>query len=210
MDLPPAEQPAPAAPPAKPAFSKAAIAALVFSLLGLAFFPLSLLGLILGGVGLAKTRGGVRRGRGVAILALVLAPFTVVTTVMEIRGAGSGPWQTPRMLTLEARTNLASLTRDVKAAQAKTGKLPPALPPTPSQVPCGAEPVPWPQSAAPGWRALGFSPTDPVRYSYEYAPDPDGKSFTVRARGDLNCDGKTSLFEARSGQLLLHIEDELE
>jgi hypothetical protein len=70
--------------------------------------------------------------------------------------------------------------------------------------------VPWPADAAPGWSALGFAPTEALRYSYEYAPDPDGKSFAVRARGDLNCDGKTSLYEVRPGQLLPHVENELE
>ncbi len=199
------------ASPAKPPFSKAAAAGLAFSLLGLIFFPLSLLGLVLGGVGLAKTRGGARRGHGVAILALVLAPLTAVTLGMQLtelrNSAAQFQAQAP---TLEARVNVKLLVRAIEALQAKSGKLPAALPLTPAQVPCGAAPVAWPADAPQGWAALGFPPTATLRYAYEYAPDPDGKGFAVRARGDLNCDGRTSLFEGRPGQLTLRVENEFE
>jgi hypothetical protein len=192
--------------PAK--LSKAAVAGLVFSVLGLAFFPLSVLGLLLGGVGFAKTRPGTLRGRGVAILALVLAPLTIATSALEVQRFGNGFGA--QTMTYEARMNLVRLTQAIEASRKNGGRLPPALPLTPSQVPCGASPQPWPQDAALGWSALGFAPDQPLRYSYEYVPDPDGKSFTVRARGDLNCDGKTSLFESRPGQLRPRVENELE
>ncbi|HEU5058863.1 MAG TPA: hypothetical protein VFU21_20155, partial [Kofleriaceae bacterium] len=44
------------------------------------------------------------------------------------------------------------------------------------------------------WRSLKFSMDDPHYYSYEYKVAPDGKGFTVRAYGDLDCDGQYSTF----------------
>lgn len=49
--------------------------------------------------------------------------------------------------------------------------------------------------SAPSWRALLFSIEDPHYYSYAYSRAADGKSFTVRAFGDLDCDGTYSTFE---------------
>lgn len=214
MDALPAKPSEPSAStqsPATPPLSKAALAGLVLSLIGLVFFPLSPFGFVFGWVGIAKTRGGVRRGRGVAILALVLAPFTVVTGAIQLRELRNGVEQfRTQTTTLEARLNVKLLLRAVQAAQEKSGQLPAALPLTPSRVPCGESPQPWPADAPAGWSALGFAPAEPVRFSYEYAPGPDGKSFTVRARGDLNCDGRTSLFEGRPGELSLHIENEFD
>ncbi len=57
-----------------------------------------------------------------------------------------------------------------------------------------------------GWRCLRFEITDPIHYQYEYraggpykcvsrgGPDPGKDGFEVSAEGDLNGDGKTSLF----------------
>lgn len=47
----------------------------------------------------------------------------------------------------------------------------------------------------PTWTALQFSIDDPHYYSYQYEPAPDGQSFTVRALGDLDCDGVYATFE---------------
>jgi hypothetical protein len=43
------------------------------------------------------------------------------------------------------------------------------------------------------WESLRFAIDDPVRYSYQYVSD--GATFTVRAVGDLDCDGTFSTFE---------------
>ena len=45
------------------------------------------------------------------------------------------------------------------------------------------------------WVSLQFSVDDPHYYSYQYEVAADGKSFTVRALGDLDCDGQYSTFE---------------
>jgi len=195
----------------RPPLSRSAATAVVLAVLGLALFPLSLLALGFGVVGLLATRSGARRGKGLAIVALVLAPLTVVTTGLE----GAQLMKTfgrpeVAMMTLEPRANLPVLVRAVEAERRKDGKLPAALARTPAQVPCGAEPEPWPADAAPGWKALGFAPAEPLRFAYEYVPDSDGKSFTVRAYGDLNCDGKNSLYELRPGDVVPRTENALE
>lgn len=67
--------------------------------------------------------------------------------------------------------------------------------PTPAKMPCGDNPV-WASPElwrAPAWRALNFGPSGKVRYQYSFISD--GKSFTARANGDLNCDGVLSTFE---------------
>jgi hypothetical protein len=45
------------------------------------------------------------------------------------------------------------------------------------------------------WIALQFSVDDPHYYSYEYMANDPHTSFTVRAYGDLDCDGVYSTFE---------------
>jgi hypothetical protein len=126
----------------------------------------------------------------------------------------------------EARANVRAIARAVvgyaeerAAVPGPRGApvLPPALPPTPATP--TAERQAWPPSADPTWAAIGFQPIDPVYYSYEYAPDPDGRGFVVRARGDLDGDGALSLFEIRgqvddsTGEITLAeitVSDELE
>jgi len=59
---------------------------------------------------------------------------------------------------------------------------------------CSPDPAVW---AAPGWRELGFSIDGPYRYTYRYTPDPGGLSATLRAVGDLACEGKPSQVELK-------------
>lgn len=72
-----------------PPWSAAAIAGFVLSLLGCAGIT-ALLGLILGVVGILKTRGGQRRGRGLAVAAipisLVMACLSILAVILTILG----------------------------------------------------------------------------------------------------------------------------
>ncbi|HEY4239749.1 MAG TPA: hypothetical protein VGM88_08035 [Kofleriaceae bacterium] len=99
----------------------------------------------------------------------------------------------------EADELLGYLADRVAARVAATGKVPPtAAPLTPEPAcceqggTCAPDPATW---AADGWRDLAFTIDGPYRYSYEYAPDPSGLSATLRAVGDLACDGTTSRVE---------------
>jgi hypothetical protein len=96
--------------------------------------------------------------------------------------------------------DLVSVIADrVSLAVASTGKVPP-LPAGPTPVPscceqggtCAADPTIW---QAPGWRALQFSVDGAFRYTYQYLPDPSGLAATVRATGDLDCDGVQAIYE---------------
>ena len=49
------------------------------------------------------------------------------------------------------------------------------------------------------WTALQFSVDDPHYYSYQYIVSDDRQSFTVRALGDLDCDGLLHIVAAVLG-----------
>lgn len=93
----------------------------------------------------------------------------------------------------EADELLGYLADRVAAHVAATGRVPPTpAGPTPEATccdqggVCAADPARWDQ---PGWRALGFSIDGAHRFAYRYAPDPTGLSATLRAVGDVACDG---------------------
>jgi hypothetical protein len=101
----------------------------------------------------------------------------------------------------EAEDLLTVLADSVAQTVVLTGKVPPtAAGPTP--VPsccdhdgtCAADPGLW---STPGWRALQFSVDGPFRYTYQYVPDPGGLSATLRATGDLDCDGTAASYEVK-------------
>jgi len=103
----------------------------------------------------------------------------------------------------EARANLAQIVRlyAVSLDTANAGKRPPpnklvSLPPVPATVPRGAKY----QSSAEDWKAwapIHFNLTEPQYYQYQVVAAKDGKSAEILARGDLNGDGKASLFRVK-------------
>lgn len=101
----------------------------------------------------------------------------------------------------EADDLLAVIGDRVAATVATTGKVPPT-PAGPTPQPscceqggaCSPDAATW---AAQGWRELQFSIDGPYRYTYQYVPDPSGHSATVRAVGDLDCDGAMSIYELK-------------
>jgi ribosomal protein S27E len=101
---------------------------------------------------------------------------------------------------VEARTNLRMLcTEEVAYHEEHSEWL--AAGPAPRSIP-GREPEAFPRD--PNFEKLGFEPASRVRYQYEVVVDgdPKGANTPVRcvARGDLNGDGKASLFEVRIGE----------
>jgi hypothetical protein len=56
---------------------------------------------------------------------------------------------------------------------------------------CGVEPVPWQHET---WRTLQFAMDESHYFSYEYLALPDG-TVTLRAIGDLDCDGTFATYE---------------
>lgn len=74
-----------------------------------------------------------------------------------------------------------------------TSQLPAAAPPTPPTPGCGTKQIG--HFSHPSWIALGFTPMDPLYYSYEWIPGGDGRTFVIRATGDLDCDSLYSIYE---------------
>jgi hypothetical protein len=52
---------------------------------------------------------------------------------------------------------------------------------------CAPDPAVW---AVEPWQTLKFQLDTPHYFSYEYVPAADGRSFTLKAHGDLDCDGE--------------------
>ena len=101
----------------------------------------------------------------------------------------------------EAENLLNVLADRVATSVATTGKVPPTpAGPTPQTScceqggACKADPSAW---SAQGWRELQFSVDGPYRYTYQYTPDDNGLGATVRAVGDLDCDGVPAVYEMR-------------
>lgn len=80
-----------------------------------------------------------------------------------------------------------------------------ACEPAPAEVPAGSADA-WVPSA--GFVELGFSPGGETRFQYEV--ELQGPAFVVRAHGDLDGDGETSLFELRSTEGDVRVEAQVE
>lgn len=120
-----------------------------------------------------------------------------------------GAYQAKSMAS-EAKVNLAGIATgarilfeeermDPGSMTVSTGTLPPSIPMTPPAGTCCKQPG---GTCAPdlgewsheGWKELGFAPSTAHRYSYEVAVE--GQTVTVRAVGDLDCDGTFSTYES--------------
>ena len=102
--------------------------------------------------------------------------------------------------TAEARDHVMrialALSDHARAKRAKT-PFPPSAPPSPAQVP-GKRPVDALQSFEhASWKAIGFAPSGPVYYSYQFVTAADGKSVEVIAEGDLDGDGVRSKYSVK-------------
>src|SRR5439155_2755751 len=99
----------------------------------------------------------------------------------------------------EAEASLGAIANKVEKVVAATGKVPPThAGPTPQPACCDQGGTCSPDDKtwdAPGWRELDFSIDGEYRYTYEYAPDPGGAFAIVRAVGDVDCDGKSGVYE---------------
>jgi hypothetical protein len=106
---------------------------------------------------------------------------------------------TAKLRAAEADDLLGYLADRVAAHVAATGRVPPtAAGPTPQAGCCergGTCPVDPAQWTAPGWRELAFSIDGEHRFSYQYTPEPNGLAATLRATGDVACDGTARVVE---------------
>jgi hypothetical protein len=81
----------------------------------------------------------------------------------------------------------------------KTGALPDSVPETPGPPPRGMLRLdPKDSWEHPTWKALEFRPApEGMPHSFSFAFERTAKGFVARARGDLDGDGKASVFELR-------------
>lgn len=101
------------------------------------------------------------------------------------------------------------------------GHFPESAPLTPAAPPRGKKEADPPGTwDTPAWRALDFRPSpEGVPHAYAFSFESNGTTFVAQARGDLDGDGITSLFEirgtAKPGEKPtvvpgMHVESELE
>ncbi len=195
-------------------WSKAAVTGLVLAIVGFVLFPLNAIGAALGIAGLVKTgRVPSLRGRGVATAALVIGSLGVILSVALVPAIAIPSFirYMRKAKTAEAVDRTAYLFRAVRAyadgervgpdGRVATGWLPPSAPRTPAVPPARSKVIDSPGAwDHPAWRALDFAIADPHYFAYEVQVAPDGKSFAIRAVGDLDGDGRYSTFE-RAGRV---------
>ncbi len=114
----------------------------------------------------------------------------------------------------QARLTLSRLAQAVEAHRLETGALPAAAPLTPAQSACpegdGRYTPRAEDWAHPTWQALDAMPTDTFYHRLAFEPAADGQHFTLKAVGDLDCDGAVSTFTWSSDGGALTVTDELE
>lgn len=129
------------------------------------------------------------------VLILVVAPFVLVCGIGIVAAVALPAFigYVREAKIAEAETNVMAISSGLEAYYLMNREVP-DLEPTPATPPCDKQL--WPATADPRWADLGFSPADPLHYSYEI--EVTGNRFTIRARGNLDCDSYFSSFE-RSG-----------
>ena len=167
-----------------------------------------------------------RRGEGVtlveaallvSLLGVVLAA-SVPTFVRSLRTSKTD--EPPREMERIFRAAAAYYaTPQPTAAGKRLGCMPDAAGPTPPKPTQEPAQVAFGAADAPAtWRALGYEPSEPIRYRYSFLParsgcgllpaDSHGETMlTLRAEGDLDNDGRMSLYErtavTKDGELRL-------
>ena len=147
---------------------------------------------------------------GIAILGAIGA-VAIPTFVRDLHGSRF----------VEPTEGLARIGAGAIAYANQNGQFPESAPLTPAIPPRGKK-----EADPPGiwetatWRALSFQPSaEGVPHAYSFSFESTGAAFVAQARGDLDGDGVTSLFEIRGlikkgekPELTpgMHIEQELE
>jgi type II secretory pathway pseudopilin PulG len=131
---------------------------------------------------------GLSRGAKIALSLVALGALCVPCTgTLAAIGIPSFMRYVRESKAAEARTNLSALRGLAEHAEGRI-----ALGPTPPLETLGSEARAF--GDEPAWRALGFSPPTPVRYSYVVLRDPAAGTVHVEAVGDLDQDGLRSRF----------------
>jgi hypothetical protein len=99
----------------------------------------------------------------------------------------------------DAVYNIARALSDYANRMREAGRsvrFPPSAPLVPDDIPYGKAVVPNARAYShPSWQDIRYSSERPTFYACDFVTAKDGKSVVVRARGDIDGDGTTSLFE---------------
>jgi type II secretory pathway pseudopilin PulG len=167
-------------------------------------FFCGLIGLILSILGRneCKRSGGTIGGEGLALAGIIISSVTLALGVLGILAAVAVPSfmdYTKRSKRTEAELMLRKLEVAAKIYAAENQAFPRASAPLTPTAPCCAgpghrcnDPKAW---RTPEWQQLNFEIDEP--HLYQYAYESDGKTFTARAVGDLDCDGSAVTYEIR-------------
>lgn len=152
---------------------------------------------------LAKALKVVRRGRRLEIVFELREPPVEQARDLGILAAlathGVRSYLT-RAKTAEAKSTVAAIARSYVAdweredGKPRTKRKLVSYPAVPKAVPKGTTSTLASTDWGP-WKPLHFEMTMPQRYQYEIIAAKDGESAEIVARGDLNGDGRTSLFK---------------
>jgi hypothetical protein len=117
--------------------------------------------------------------------------------VRGVRGyfAGSRA-EEARLRVFAIADRLVEYAQAAQARGAKAVRFPESAPLVPPEIPSGrVVDVSAESFAHPSWQAIGFAHSGPVHYACDFVTGKEGRSVVARARGDLDGDGLTSLFE---------------
>ena len=141
----------------------------------------------------------------VCVIGVLLAVF-VPTFISHLRTSKVSEAATQLQALHEAAAAYFAAGHEGEDGRTRRQCLPPAAGPAPAEP--SADPVDFDFDGedAPGhetWQALGFDVDRPIRYRYSFVPAEsgcgleggEGPLLTLRAEGDLDDDGKRSLFE---------------
>ncbi|HWO22151.1 MAG TPA: DUF4190 domain-containing protein [Kofleriaceae bacterium] len=194
MTTPYAPRP-PAAPPVAQT-STLAVAGFVCS------FFCSVLGLILSIMGRNEClrSGGALRGEGLALAGIIISSIFLALSAIGIVAAIAIPSfidYAAKGKRTEADLNLMKIEKAVRQYAVENSELPRASAPLTPAASCCTDGTrkcfdvsSWRILA---WQQIDFSIEEP--HSFQYSYESDGKTFTARAVGDLDCDGDTVTYE---------------
>ncbi len=105
--------------------------------------------------------------------------------------------------TAEATSTLGEIAKDLSASvdrdrsARKPARFPLSAGPVPQSVPRGTKYRSSPSDWSATWKDIGFSMNGPQYFRYSIVTAPDRKHATVRAEGDFDGDGRSSVYEVR-------------
>jgi type II secretory pathway pseudopilin PulG len=162
-------------------------------------FFCGLLGLIFSILGRneCKRSGGTIGGGGLALAGIIISSISLTFGILAAVAIPAFMDYMKRSKQIESELMLRRLERAAQRYAIENNALPRGSAPLTPATPCCAGPnrhcadlQSW---STPEWQALDIAIEEPHLFQYSY--ESDGKTFTARAVGDLDCDGDSISYE---------------